>query len=280
MDKLRGRHFGPLTWYTTEITGDDLNEKIKKIDDIRQYSFQQEKCPTTGRLHFQIYLGFEKPKRATQIKKWFDEKIHIEISKSPKEAWEYCQKADTRIAGPWLSDFKDTNQGKRSDLERVVTSLEKHKCDFNKVARDEPTTYIKYHRGIQALATAMEANSAEYGPKEVLIFWGESDAGKTRTAYEYPNATKVQFSNGFFHWSPGIYETLILDEVDDWKITRGLMLQLLDRYELSVPIKGGWRPWSPKRIILTANSDPTTWIWWDSAFERRISKVRFFSAQK
>lgn len=61
-------------------------------------------------------------------------------------------------------------------------------------------------------------------------------------------------------------------------IKLSLILQLCDRYPMQVPVKGGFVPWCPNRIIFTSNCSPTQW-WKDQevpnieAFGRRLFRV-------
>ena len=61
---------------------------------------QQEKCPKTGRLHIQACIGYKDAKTFSKIKKMF-RGAHIEMSRDPRAAWDYCGKEDTRVDGPW-----------------------------------------------------------------------------------------------------------------------------------------------------------------------------------
>jgi hypothetical protein len=44
---------------------------------------------------------------------------------------------------------------------------------------------------------------------------------------------------------------------DEYAIT--FMLRLLDRYPMQVPVKGGFRQWSPSVILVTSNIHPRDW---------------------
>lgn len=73
------------------------------LDSIKYGIWQQERCPTTGRLHLQCYFEFRKPLRMPAVKRAIgDASAHVEPRQgSREEARDYCQKAETRTAGPW-----------------------------------------------------------------------------------------------------------------------------------------------------------------------------------
>lgn len=67
----------------------------------KKWSFQQEECPSSGRLHFQGRISLKLKKRITEIKK-DDLVFHFTItSKANKDNDFYVVKEDTRVAGPW-----------------------------------------------------------------------------------------------------------------------------------------------------------------------------------
>ena len=51
------------------------------------------------------------------------------------------------------------------------------------------------------------------------------------------------------------------------------LLRLLDRYPLQVRVKGGFVWWSPKRVIITTNTDPNKWYEWG---DRKLLKEALF----
>nr|WAE42646.1 MAG: replication associated protein [Cressdnaviricota sp.] len=109
-----------------------FESKLKKVPEVMfvdQYKYlvyQLEKCPDTGRYHYQGYVAFLAKKRLTTLKK-FDPTIHWEMRRGThKEAFDYCTKEDTRIDGPWTyGDDKGIPQkkGERSDVKNAVEIL-------------------------------------------------------------------------------------------------------------------------------------------------------------
>jgi hypothetical protein len=79
-----------------------LNEHCKK------WSFQQEKAPTTGRLHFQGRLWLKKKARLGAVIKMFPRLSHLTItSEAARSNDDYVTKSETRVAGPWKSTDKE-----------------------------------------------------------------------------------------------------------------------------------------------------------------------------
>lgn len=87
----------------------ELRERCLKLKDIKYFIFQLEKCPTTGSLHFDGFLYFNKQKRFTTIVNYFkknkDYELYfkhpsIELVKNIKAKMNYSQKIDTRMTDP------------------------------------------------------------------------------------------------------------------------------------------------------------------------------------
>lgn len=70
---------------------------------IKYGIWQQERCPTTGRLHLQCYFEFKKPMRMRAVKGALgDATAHVEPRRGTREdAREYCRKEESRVDGPW-----------------------------------------------------------------------------------------------------------------------------------------------------------------------------------
>ena len=96
----------------------------------------------------------------------------------------------------------------------------------------------------------------------VLWLSGETGIGKSRIARQIQEATRSHAwscysKSGSNKWFDGYSgdELVIWDELNkDFPFT--LLLQILDRYELRVETKGGYKNFNPKLIIITTNYSP------------------------
>lgn len=100
------------------------------------------------------------------------------------------------------------------------------------------------------------------------MFWGAPRTGKSRKAHEmFPDAYRAADNpNGWFDGYEG-QEAVIFDEFTGL-FPRQLMLQLLDRYPLQLPIKGGFVAIKATKVVFTSNLDPSTW--YNENFQRRL----------
>lgn len=77
---------------------DDI--KTEPSPGIQFFICQRERCPTTGREHWQGYIQFKKRAYRTGVQKAIgDDKSHCEVSKGqPEEAKAYCEKAESAVS--------------------------------------------------------------------------------------------------------------------------------------------------------------------------------------
>lgn len=84
---------------------------------IRYCVWQLEKCPKTGRPHFQGYFQCKKQVTNVAVKKWLGKTSHIEVSRdlTGEDARKYCMKDFTQESGPW-QEGTFVKQGGRRDI--------------------------------------------------------------------------------------------------------------------------------------------------------------------
>lgn len=185
------------------------------------------------------------------------------------------------------------SQGKRTDLNLVADAL-KSGSSVTDIVLEFTETFIKYHKGVEK-AAAYLFNAEGYQPKNVLIHWGETGTGKTRSVYDEHGYDKVfKWSAGMGKWFDG-YDQQPVILCDDLRYTvdnskcflngRSIAwwLNFLDGYPVQVEIKGGMKFIRASHVYITTNQDPRTW-WADmpastgrDPFMRRITRVVHFN---
>lgn len=152
--------------------------------------------------------------------------------------------------------------GKRNDLTTAVSLLKSGKTLRDIVMEEDVSvaaTIVRYPRGMQLVADMLTPSRTE--PPLVLWLSGPTGVGKTRAAIELSWQLNVEFwmSNGSLQWFNG-FRGQPLAILDDYRTKHApfeFMLRLLDRYDVDVPFKGGFVPWTPYIIIITAPKSPT-----------------------
>lgn len=135
--------------------------------EIHRYMiYQREKCPETGRLHWQGYAELLKPAKLAGFQKSIHptEKMHVAARKGTRDqARDYCRKTDSRVADPVEQGRWIGGQGDRSDIHAAVEIMKTG--GKRALAEEMPEMFIKYARGIDMLCKELRGNYVEPPPK-------------------------------------------------------------------------------------------------------------------
>jgi len=241
---------------------------------------QLEMCPDTGRLHYQCYMELSRAVRLTTLKTWVGlERAHFEARRgTQQQAIDYCTKEDTRVEDP-ITHGEPKQQGARNDLVRVREMLDEGR-PLVEIARENFSAFVRYERGFRSYARLI-ATRRDW-PMEILVLVGPSGTGKTRRARELA-AEQTSFWKNKSNWWDG-YEgqhTVVWDEFYGACCSFSELLQILDRYPYSVPVKGSTVEFTSRRIIFTSNQEPQDWYdaerthqgpWADNPLHRRLTE--------
>lgn len=199
-----------------------------------------------GTNHLQGYCVLRTQRRFEAIKKMIP-RAHIEGRKGTHEqAKKYCMKEGDFVE---LGEF---NQGDRTDLDET-----RERCTEEKPMR-EITTVSSYQQiNIALKYLSYNETKRDFKPNVIWIY-GPSGSGKSRMARTLVTNDDVYTKNDDSKWWDGYdaHENVIIDDFRGswWKVTE--MLSLLDRYEKRVEVKGGFRQFKPKTIIITSIRPP------------------------
>lgn len=131
---------------------DNFEEWLNTPDHPCSYVCQLEVCPETHRKHWQGYAVFKKVMRFSALKK-IHETMHWENRKGThKQAYDYCIKEDTRMAGvdPVIRMEYETLTGKRTDLKEARPAILAHST-WKDVVMDEELVEVlaKYPKWVR-----------------------------------------------------------------------------------------------------------------------------------
>lgn len=225
-----------------------FDEELHLPEDEVEYSiYQREKCPTSGKLHWQGFVRFVNRKRFTQVKKLLGKETHIEYARSVEKSIEYCSKNDTRVDTPIEIGVRPKKMSKLN----VVDMLKSRTC--LEIVKDQPNLWRSY-RQLQALQA--DLTSPRKSMTTGIFLSGETGKGKSRICgliAEYVGQEDVYWATSDAQWFDGYngQKMVIIDEVREMK--PGVILRLVDRYPTRMPVKGGFCQWKPTWIFLTSN---------------------------
>lgn len=244
---------------------------------------QLEKCPSTGRLHWQFYVKFKNAKRPKGAGNACScEGAHMEPRKfkiKDGDMENYGLKSESSIEGTQFTfGDEEITQGTRTDLKSMCREILDGKC-LADIAQEYPEQYVKYHNGIKSLKYL--SFQKRNWIMDVRIYWGPPGSGKTSKVYKEFGIDNV-FSKMENKWYDGYNgeECLLIDDfnpLDDW-IKFKTLLKLTDSYPFTVETKNGTVNFCSKVIIFTCNEDPKNWFSWltpkdKGAWDRRITKI-------
>lgn len=245
---------------------------IEPPDDYRYMVCQIESAPTTGKLHLQGFIVFERNKRAAAVARIpVFKHAHIEVMKGTvKQNEEYCSKSETRVQGPWK--FGDAPaQGRRTDWKDVKEMISQGKSRAE--VYTEAPHLANCSKGVETLYEHFAPPVPLTRDVRVIVLTGPTGTGKShRARTSFPDAyviTGKYYEGKSFDQYSG-QATLILDEWrnGEWPLT--FMNAILDKWKLGIQCRyqNKWAMWTT--VVICTNEDPDAAYCQDPCFHRRI----------
>lgn len=251
-------------------TDDEAQDRFKQWPNLKYFVFQREKETTE---HFQGYVIFSTQTRFQELKE-LDARAHWEVKRgTAQQARAYCTKTNTRVSGPYEFGENPTGQGHRTDIMSAIDTL--RDGGIRAVREEHPSVYLRYSRGFRDfLLHDIEQRTSE---RQVTLLYGPPGTGKTRYFMENePNGISLPCDQGF--WFDG-YEgqsSVLLDDfagrASRWVLNS--ILRVLDRYNVLVPIKGSFVPWTPDKVYISSNIHPRDWYNYATRGDQYVALVR------
>lgn len=229
------------------------------------FAGQEEQGAENGRRHYQIAFGFKTKRRAKFIKDQLEaEDLHIEVSRDPNKAWEYCRKGDSRIDGGWSYQKGEgpIGQGNRTDLDHLRVAAEGG--GIKECFRVDFKSTVRYWRGIERyIDSALDGLKRDF-KTEVYVFYGRPGLGKSSLCHAIERShggalhVKLVSSKWWDHYEPLVHTGVL---IDDFKGTLpySQLLAIMDRGECYIEVKGKVVPFLAKRLYITSNCLPEDW---------------------
>lgn len=261
---------------------------LRQGRDVKYCVYQLEQCPDTGRRHIQGYVAFNKRVAFGVLSKRLPilDGAHWEAAKgSCVSNRDYCSKSDSGLGCPWEVGEQPT-QGKRTDLDAAAEIIKASPATGVKEVADQyPGTFVKYHRGFEALASQF------FDPRRVkpTVYWfhGKTGTGKSKEAKLMciRNGWSVYYKRANNKWWGGYRQQhcVIINDLreGDWPFADLLNLFDYDPYraeykggeiEVSSPVFIVTAPVTPEYMFQAKHGDDDV-----SQLTRRIDEVREFT---
>lgn len=275
MPKAKPKNASRYWCFTINNPTDSDDQQLCDLmsDDIFGYLCYGREKGENETPHYQAYLELLKPQRFSWVKKRIS-RAHIEPRRGSRtQARKYCFKEDPNPVefGDWIPD----RQGQRNDLIVVQRRLQDPEDTMESITDDHFESFCRYNRFFDKYRSMKAPKRNE--PTKVIVHWGPTDTGKTRTAYEKYGGHFMEYTAPFFS-DPQGHDVLIFDDIKNpikW-FGRTLFLRMTDRYPMKIRCLGKYVEWAPKIIIFTTNDNPEEWKL-DPACRRRINEIVEFS---
>lgn len=239
--------------------------------------YGRERCPTTGRQHWQCYSELIKQSTITRLRSVFGIGHFERRNGTALQAAAYCKKD-----GDWTEFGSLSHSGTRTDLATIGRRLLDGES-VQSIAATDPGKYIQYGRGLDQLGRMVaKTRQRSYRPVNVTIIWGKSGVGKTRAwfAKHGMDGYRFQYSKNNDWWDGYSGEKHILFDEFSSQISLSNMLMYLDVYPMRMEIKGGYTYADWDTVTIISNDNPQTFYSGSgvstekrNAFARRINCV-------
>ncbi len=205
-----------------------------------RYTVYQEEIGTDHTPHLQGYTEFTKVITLAALKTLMPQ-AHFEPRKGTKaQARAYCQKEDTRISDP-LEFGELPKQGQRTDLDTVCQAVIDG-CSRQDIAREFPSSFVRYHRGLDELRQAVlpkvtpppyPLSAFSHDPLAVFekpqLIFGDSSTGKTAFALaHFTNPLLVRHLDDLKSHVPRVHDGIVFDDMAFLHIPVESRIHLLD----------------------------------------------------
>jgi len=261
-------------------TNDELDQLMglpESTPELQYLVFGRE-TGESGTPHLQGFVSFNKRFSLGNVKRLISSRVHLEPMRgTPEQAAEYCKKD---------RDFEEfgslpKGRGHRTDLEQMHCSIVEG-ATIAEIRESFFSQYMRYHKAIDKYAASLI--KPRTWETETIVYWGRTGTGKTRKVFDSHDIDDIYVHTGE-RWFDGYrgQPVVLFDDFNGSEFTLTYLLRLLDRYPMTVPVKGDFVQWVPKTIYITSNKDPNC-EWYPScsdrhkeAMFRRIKEIQHFT---
>jgi len=230
---------------------------------MTHYCGQQEKCPTTERLHWQCAITCKNKVSISFLKKNYCAKAHLEPSRSDAVR-EYVHKQETSVNGTRFEHGKlPIRTNVKEDWDKIKDMAKKGEWD-----NIPSSILVRNYNSLRNIHKDFSVPTET--TKQCSLFWGKTGTGKTRRAYdEAKDQGAVYWKDSQTKWWDGYqnHPVVIIDDFDGG-IPITYLLRWLDRYPIDGEIKGGRVALNYQTLIITSNK--SVWEWYPKAKREQI----------
>jgi len=218
--------------------------------------FGRERGAERDTPHLQGYLYFSTQRSFKGVRKLVDcDRVHLEAARgSPSQNRDYCTKE-----GDYEEFGSLPRKGARTDLVQIQAMLDTGVAE-SEVAEEHFASWCQYRRSFEAYRRLKRTRLRSW-KTHVIWIHGPTGTGKTYRALAegarlYLETPWIAFDNTGTWFDGYRGEKVVVFDDFRGECLLAFMLRLLDRYPMSVPVKGDSVNWQPRIIYITSNLSP------------------------
>lgn len=272
-------------WCFTDFKLINWDEIYNKYSDIIRYlCYGKEICPKTKKVHYQGWIQFTTKRtrggvqricKDLELKKIDKDYKITHLHCEPCRGDEYDNEKYCTKDGKYKQFGKMIFQGERTDLE-MIRNLIANETPMKQIADDYFDTWCRNYKAFDKYKEMVNQEKyKQFRHVEVEVIQGLTGQGKTRRAME--DATYKINADDLNWWDGYNGDKCILIDEYSCQVPITKMLNILDGYQLRLPIKGGHTYAYWNKVYITTNKPWENWH--EHAFEehrnalkRRITK--------
>lgn len=244
--------FRCVSFTLNNYTEKEIEEYIDLCEnEIISYLIMGKEIGEKGTPHLQGYMQFPKQLSNKQVKN-LNKRMHYErCTGDDIDNFIYCHKdKNYYIYG------ERKIQGRRNDIKGIKKMVD------DGLSMNEILNNISNLQQIKIAEKCRQYKQIDYSKtyeKEVIYIWGKTGEGKTHFAVEsLADKKSLWIRGGPSKWFDGYdgQKDVIFNDFRDTDCSFSEMLNLLDKYEQRVEIKGAFTFWKPTRVIFTSVIPP------------------------
>lgn len=256
--RLLSKNPKPEKYRNFTVTDYELDENfyMENEDAFKYVLMGLEKCPSTGRMHWQGYVIFKFQKSIKSAQKYLKPR-HVEIMrKGTFTNYKYCKK-DGNVA---LEIGMPPLQGQRTDLIKLKDDILEGRSTVNEITETDPYMFHMYGRTMMKLEDLRYDKNIRSEMTKGIWYYGPTAVGKSHKAFEgfYDDPSKFYVWPRDKDWWDN-YKQQEIVIINDFRgqIPYDRLLELLDKWPTWVSRRN--RPpinFTSKKIIITSSLSP------------------------
>lgn len=208
-------------------------------------------CNAQGYRHWQMVVCFNKKVRPSTVIKTFG-KYHHELTRSDA-AEKYCEKNDTFIEGTRFEfGKKPMNRNSGKDWANIRKLAVEGKLD-----EIDDQVFVCHYGSLKKIA--LDHIKAQPGEREIIVYWGETEAGKSTRAWAEAGWDAYPKDPNTKTWDAYRGEPNVVMEEFRGKIDISHVLRWFDKFPVIADVKYSACALRHKKMWITSNLHPKDW---------------------